>query len=101
MRDNEPVSSREVATDLDLEVHNARTLLAKYTRFGLLSRYNPWGRRGHPFKYTLTEKGERHLMWLLGIFQKPTPELNLVEKSIVYPATTRRYVLYPKIEVST
>lgn len=75
VRDNEPVSSWDVSRDLDLEVHNARTLLAKYARFGLLRRENHWGKRGHPFEYTITERGEERLIWLQGIFETPTPRL--------------------------
>ena len=84
VRENKPVTSREVARDLDLEVHNARTLLAKYTRFGLLRRMNPWGKRGYPFEYELTSKGEKRLMWLLGIFETPTPELSITRERL-YP----------------
>ena len=80
VRENELVTSRDLARDLDVEVHNARTLLAKYTRFGLLRRTNPWGKRGYPFEYELTSKGEKRLMWLLGIFETPTPELSITRE---------------------
>ena len=83
VRENEPVTSWGVARDLDVEVHNARTLLAKYTRFGLLRRTN-WGKRGYPFEYELTSKGEKRLMWLLGIFETLTPELSITRERL-YP----------------
>ena len=102
VRGNEPVSSWDVARELGLEVHNARTLLAKYTRFGLLRRTNPWGKRGYPFEYELTSKGEKRLMWLLGIFESPMPSLYLTEESSVYPVTVTEHILTrPKVEVST
>ena len=57
-------TSSELAGALNLEVHNARTLLKKYSRQGLLSRRraDAWGTRVHE----ITEKGLRRLSYLKG-----------------------------------
>jgi DNA-binding MarR family transcriptional regulator len=57
-------TSSELAGALNLEVHNARTLLKKYSRQGLLSRSraDAWGTRVHE----ITEKGLRRLSYLKG-----------------------------------
>jgi len=62
VKEHPAVTSAELASALDLEIHNARTLLKKYSRQGLLSRSktDPWGTRVHE----ITEKGLRRLKWL-------------------------------------
>ena len=56
--------SSELAGALKLEIHNARTLLKKYNRQGLLSRSRAdvYGTRVHE----ITEKGLRRLSYLKG-----------------------------------
>ena len=56
--------SSELALALKLEIHNARTLLKKYSRQGLLSRSraDAYGTRVHE----ITEKGLRRLSYLKG-----------------------------------
>lgn len=55
-------TSSEIAFSLGIEIHNARTLLKKYSRQGLLSRNREdvWGTRVH----NITEKGLRRLSYL-------------------------------------
>lgn len=62
VRDNESTTSSELAEALDLEIHNARTLLRKYNREGLLSRrkVDVFGTR----EYMITDKGLRRIEWL-------------------------------------
>jgi DNA-binding IclR family transcriptional regulator len=57
-------TSAELAGSLNLEIHNARTLLKKYSRQGLLSRSrkDAWGTRVHK----ITAKGLRRLSYLKG-----------------------------------
>jgi DNA-binding MarR family transcriptional regulator len=57
-------TSFELAGALNLEIHNARTLLKKYSRQGLLSRSreDACGTKG----YEITEKGLRRLSYLKG-----------------------------------
>jgi len=61
------VTSSKLAQALDLEIHNARVLLKKYSRQGLLSRRKAdfegariWGTK----VYEITERGLRRLAWL-------------------------------------
>ena len=64
VRDNPYATSSELARALDLEIHNARTLLKKYDWQGLLS-----GRKqpdSQAKEYTITEKGLERLKWLTG-----------------------------------
>ena len=55
-------TSFELACALNLEIHNARTLLKKYNRQGLISRKRTdmWGTRVHK----ITEKGRDRLSYL-------------------------------------
>jgi len=64
VRDNPSVTSSELARTLNLEIHNARTLLKKYFDQGLLSRRKNdcFGTRN----YEATEKGLKRLKWLSG-----------------------------------
>lgn len=61
---NSSVTSDELASALDLEIHNARTLLKNYSSQGLLSRskVDCYGTR----IYDMTEKGWKRLKWLRG-----------------------------------
>ena len=61
---NPDATSVDVALALDLEIHNARTLLHKYERQGLLSRRQVdfYGTR----VYNIKEKGVERLKWLWG-----------------------------------
>lgn len=64
VRDVGTVTSSDVAGALGLRIHNARMLLYKYHRQGLLSR-----RTVSPFRakeYSVTERGVRRLAWLKG-----------------------------------
>lgn len=64
VRDAGTVTSSDVAGGLNLRIHNARMLLYKYHRQGLLSR-----RTVRPFEakeYSVTEQGVRRLKWLEG-----------------------------------
>jgi len=57
----ESFTSEDIAQNLDLEIHNARMLLLKYHRQGLLSR-----RQDYLCKvYQITEKGLRRIDWLV------------------------------------
>ena len=65
----EDVTASNVAEDLDLEIHNARTLLRRYNRQGLLTRYksdDSWGTR----KYNITEKGLERIEWIIKSFEE-------------------------------
>jgi DNA-binding MarR family transcriptional regulator len=66
-------TSYDLASALDLEIHNARTLLKKYSRQGLLSRSrtDACGTRA----YEITEKGSSRLSYLKG-----TESSDLVEE---------------------
>jgi DNA-binding MarR family transcriptional regulator len=57
-------TSSDLASALDLEIHNARTLLKKYSCQGLLSRSraDACGTRVHE----ITEKGSSRLSYLKG-----------------------------------
>ncbi|MGD0496452.1 MAG: hypothetical protein ABSB28_10540 [Candidatus Bathyarchaeia archaeon] len=78
VRQHPTTTSSDLASALDLEIHNARTLLKKYSRQGLLSRRSTdsWGTRIHE----ITEKGLRRLKWLRGeeiprtVEEEETPE---------------------------
>ena len=69
-------TAREVADACDIGIHNARTLLARYHRYGLLNRYT--GDRSGTRVYTITMKGIDRLMWLQAVedalTQRHTPE---------------------------
>ena len=59
-------TSFEIACALNLEIHNARTLLKKYNRQGLISRKreaDAWGTRVHK----ITERGRDRLSYLKGL----------------------------------
>jgi hypothetical protein len=58
----EEATAREVADTCDIEIHNARTLLARYHRYGLLSRFR-CDRLGTRV-YAITTKGLDRLTWL-------------------------------------
>lgn len=64
VRENPAATSADLASALDLEIHNARTLLKKYSRQGLLARReaDSWGAKTHD----ITEKGLKRLKWLGG-----------------------------------
>jgi len=68
--ENHPgATASEVASALDVEIHNARTLLHKYNRRGLLSRRIIDGQKTRA--YEITEKGLRRLEWLNGESKHP------------------------------
>jgi len=56
-------TSEDIARDLNLEIHNARMLLLKYHRQGLLSRHS--FARGLWKVYDVTPKGLRRIDWLI------------------------------------
>lgn len=58
----EDATARDIADVCDITIHNARTLLARYHRYGLLSRYTAdrYGTR----VYAITTKGVERLDWL-------------------------------------
>ncbi len=60
--ENGDVTSFELAEALDLEIHNARTLLKRYHEYGLLSRIkvDSFGTR----VYMITNRGIERLEWL-------------------------------------
>jgi DNA-binding MarR family transcriptional regulator len=58
-------TSSELAGALNLEIHNARTLLKKYSRQGFLSRRRVDARGTRVHK--ITEKGLRRLSYLKGL----------------------------------
>ena len=57
-------TSSDLASALDLEIHNARTLLKKYSRQGLLSRSR--ADACGTWVHKITEKGLRRLSYLKG-----------------------------------
>lgn len=62
VRENSDTTSSGLAAALDLEIHNARTLLKKYYDQGLLNRRND---ADSPAKlYNTTEKGEEREKWM-------------------------------------
>ncbi len=58
----EDATARDIAEVCDITIHNARTLLARYHRYGLLTRntVNHYGTR----VYAITTKGVERLDWL-------------------------------------
>ena len=60
-RDYEPITSQNVADDLDIEIHNARMLLLKYHRQGLLSRRSEFERK----IYNISDKGLSRIEYLI------------------------------------
>ena len=58
---NGAVTSQELSDALNLEIHNARMLLLKYHRQGLLNRSKK--SRGE-YVYELTGKGWERMKWL-------------------------------------
>jgi predicted transcriptional regulator len=58
----EEATARAVADACDIEIHNARTLLARYHRYGLLSRSTR--DRSGTRVYAITTKGLDRLTWL-------------------------------------
>lgn len=63
VRDHPETTSEDIARDLGLEIHNARMLLLKYHRQGLLNRHS--FARGLWKVYDVTTKGLRRIDWLL------------------------------------
>lgn len=57
-------TARELASDLGLEIHNARMLLRRYWKQGLLGRQKC---ETGEFVYYLTERGRRRLYYLMGV----------------------------------
>jgi DNA-binding MarR family transcriptional regulator len=66
-------TSTELALELNLEIHNARTLLKKYSRQGLLSRSQ--ADACGTWVHKITEKGSSRLSYL-----KETESSSLVEE---------------------
>ena len=71
------VSSFDVAEALNLEIHNARTLLLKYHRQGLLSRYtvDAYGTR----LYEITGKGVERIGWIRSRMEEASEARDLEE----------------------
>ena len=71
-------TSADLASALDIEIHNARTLLKKYHRQGLLRRrkVDRWGTR----TYEITEKGLKRRKWL-GSHETPAKKLGRSERA--------------------
>ncbi len=63
MSDAEPVTARDVSDALGIEVHDARGLLRRYHRQGLICKQEG-GDPFHAWEYELTEKGLERLRWL-------------------------------------
>ena len=61
-------TSSLLASKLNLEVHNARTLLKRYSNMGLLNRRK--SKQG-AYVYWISEKGYRRLEWLKGHVSPP------------------------------
>ena len=81
--ENAGITSADLASALDLEIHNARTLLKKYSRQGLLSR--SIGDRHGTRIHDITQKGLKRLKWLRGDEGKeekeiPTSAVPIMEK---------------------
>jgi hypothetical protein len=60
----EEATARDIAEACDIEIHNARMLLARYHRYGLLTRYtlDRYGTR----MYRITTRGLDRIDWLRG-----------------------------------
>jgi hypothetical protein len=63
MSDGSEYTSTDIAELTNRTIENASTLLKNYQRWGLLRRY--WD--GHCYYYTITERGQERLDFLLKV----------------------------------